>query len=147
MLKKMSILLILCFAIALVFIPSLKAAETTTATTECDSQKEICHYTKSTTETTEYDEDKHSIQCENGDGTSIKDLIDKYWTWIMILAPIALILLISVDMLKSILSSNEDGLKKAGKNAINRTIAVIVLLFLPYILELVLGWFGLELCF
>lgn len=93
------------------------------------------------------DSDKKSVQCDSGGPNSLKSLIHKYWSWIIILAPIALIILIAVDMLKAIVSSDAEQLNKSGKAAIRRTIAVVILLFLPSLLELVLGWFHLELCF
>lgn len=87
-------------------------------------------------------DEEGTIQCD-GD---LKDLINKYWKWVTILSPIALMILIIFDFIKAIVSSNEDQLKKSAQNALKRTIAVIVLLLLPFILETILGWFGLELC-
>lgn len=64
----------------------------------------------------------------------------------MILAPVALMLLISIDFVKAIMSSDADMLKKSSYAALKRTIAVVVLLMLPVILNLLLGWFGIEFC-
>ena len=91
--------------------------------------------------------DSKKVGCDSGDGdTTISELIEKYWSWIMILAPVALMLLISIDFVKAIMSSDADMLKKSSYAALKRTIAVVVLLMLPVILNLLLGWFGIEFC-
>ena len=77
----------------------------------------------------------------------IQKLIDKYWKWLTILAPVALILLITIDFLKAVVASDENQLSKSANNALKRTIAVVVLLVLPALLKMILGWFGLNLCF
>lgn len=91
--------------------------------------------------------DSQKVGCDSGDGdTTISELIEKYWSWIMILAPVALMLLISIDFVKAIMSSDTDMIKKSSSAALKRTIAVVVLLMLPVILNLLLGWFGIEFC-
>ena len=77
----------------------------------------------------------------------IQKLIDKYWKWLTILAPVALILLITIDFLKAVVASDENQLSKSANNALKRTIAVVVLLVLPALLKMILGWFGFNLCF
>lgn len=78
---------------------------------------------------------------------TIQDLLSKYWSWVMILAPIGSIFLITFDFVKPIISSNEDALKKASSNAIKRTIALVILLMLPVITNIIFGLFGIETCF
>lgn len=90
-----------------------------------------------------------SYNIENGNigcTTTIQDIVDEYWKYIMILAPVGLILLITFDFVKAITSSSDDQLKKSSNDALKRTIATVVLLMLPVLLKLVLGWFGIELC-
>ena len=82
-----------------------------------------------------------AIECKD-----IASLINKYWKYIMVLAPVALILLVTVDFTKAIIGSDADALKKASKAAVNRTIAVVALCMLPFILGMILSWFDLELC-
>ncbi len=81
------------------------------------------------------------------DCDSFRDLILKYWTWIIVLAPILTIVVISLDLLGAIISSDPEKLNKVGNNAIKRMAALIILLFLPYILEIVFGWFNFGFCF
>lgn len=91
--------------------------------------------------------DSQKIGCDSGDGDiTISEFINKYWSWIMILAPVSLMLLISIDFVKAVMSSDTEMLKKSSSAALKRTIAVVALLMLPVILNLVLGWFGIEIC-
>lgn len=83
------------------------------------------------------------LECDN----DLKDLIQKYWGWVMILGPIGLMILISIDFVKAVVSSDADMLKKSGLAVFKRTLALVILLFTPFILNLVLGWFGINLCF
>ena len=83
-----------------------------------------------------------------------KDILNKYWTWVMVIMPILTILLISFDTLKVIISSDPDGgggkdgnsmtLPKVASNAIKRMTALIVLMLLPYLIDIIFGWFGLS---
>lgn len=84
------------------------------------------------------------ITCENS--ASLVDLINSYWGIIMIVAPVGLILLVVLDFVKAITSDNADALKKAGSSAIKRTVAVVILVFLPLILSILLSWFGIDFC-
>ena len=77
---------------------------------------------------------------------SVKDLIDEYWSIVMVLVPIVLMLLISIDFIKALTANDQEQLKKSGNSAIKRTIAAVILLMLPALLSMILGWFGLELC-
>lgn len=74
------------------------------------------------------------------------EFINKYWTWIIVLAPILTIVVIAIDLLGAIISSDAEKLKKVGNNSIKRMAALVILLFLPYILDIVFGWFNLDFC-
>lgn len=89
-----------------------------------------------------YDIESGNIGCTQ----DIKDLINDYWKYIMILAPTGLILLIVVDFVKALTSSDVDQLKKSANTALKRTISTVVLLMLPLLLGMVLEWFGIDLC-
>ena len=81
--------------------------------------------------------------CEEHD---IKDFIDSYWKVLVIAAPGLLIMMISIDFFKAVMSSDEDLIKKASTNAIKITAAMIILLLLPYILRMIFGWAGFDFC-
>ena len=76
----------------------------------------------------------------------IRRFIDDYWKIFVISAPGLLIMMISIDFFKAVMSSDEDLIKKASNNAIKRTAATIILLMLPYILRMIFGWAGLDIC-
>ena len=87
----------------------------------------------------------NNLECDQ----QIRDLIKKYWKWVVFLTPLLLIVMIVVDFLKAMTSGDADAIKKSTDNAIKRVIAAIVLLALPWIITVVFTWFGLEnyLCF
>lgn len=88
-----------------------------------------------------YDPSNSSVKCKD-----ISTIVDKYWKYVTILVPIALILLIVFDLIKAITASNDEQLKKSANAAFKRTIATVILLMLPILLDMLLGWFGLDLC-
>ena len=78
---------------------------------------------------------------------SLSYLIDKYWAWVFVLIPIALLIFISLDFLKAFFSGKSDDMKKASSNAIKRVIAALLLMLTPVIVKAVFGIFGLTFCF
>lgn len=91
-----------------------------------------------------YDPSESDVECSD-----ISSLVNKYWKYVMILVPIVLILLITIDFLKPIISSDTDKtdqLKNSANQAVKRTIATVILLILPALLSVILKWFGLKLC-
>lgn len=78
--------------------------------------------------------------------SDVSSLVNKYWKYVMILVPVVLILLITIDFVKAIVASDADQLKKTSSTALKRTLAAVILLILPALLSVVLNWFGLELC-
>lgn len=81
--------------------------------------------------------------------TSLRDLINKYWKWVVFITPLLLIVMMTIDFLKAMSSGDSDAIKKSSNNAIKRVIAAIILLALPWAITVVFTWFGLEnyLCF
>lgn len=77
---------------------------------------------------------------------SINDMFDYFWPYVMIIIPILLIIMMSIDFFKSMISNDADAIKKAGSGAVKRTIAAVVLLALPVILRYIFGLFGLDFC-
>ena len=64
----------------------------------------------------------------------------------MIIVPILLIVMITIDFFKALAKGDSDSIKKAGNNTIKRAISAVVLLALPALLGLIFSWFGLDLC-
>lgn len=81
--------------------------------------------------------------CDN----NLKEIIKKYWKWVMFLTPILLIVMITLDFLKAMTSGDSDSIKKSSNDAFKRVIAAIVLIMLPWALSVIFGWFGLNICF
>ncbi|CDA80574.1 unknown [Clostridium sp. CAG:594] len=78
--------------------------------------------------------------------TEVSDLIHDYWKYVMIIVPILLIVMITIDFFKALAKGDSDSIKKAGNNTVKRTIAAVVLLALPALLGLIFSWVGLDLC-
>lgn len=96
--------------------------------------------------------------CKEGDTLGKKDkngndiltfrgLLKKYWSWVTFLVPFALIGFISYDFIRAVTSNDSDAVKKSSSNAFKRVIAAILLLLLPYLVYVIMGWFGLTFCF
>lgn len=70
-----------------------------------------------------------------------------YWLqWILdiikYVAIAALLILSTFDFIKAIISNDKDALKKAGTTAAKRFIFVVILFFLPIIIDLIMRLFG-----
>lgn len=78
--------------------------------------------------------------------TEVSGLIHDYWKYVMIIVPILLIVMITIDFFKALAKGDSDSIKKAGNNTIKRVISAVVLLALPALLGLIFSWFGLDLC-
>lgn len=80
--------------------------------------------------------------CDN----DLNNFITKYWGIIMALSPALLILMTSIDFFKAIVSGDADKIKKSSSDALKRTLAFILLLFLPFIVNKLFSWIGIKLC-
>ncbi len=78
--------------------------------------------------------------------TEVSGLIHDYWKYVMVIVPILLIVMITIDFFKALAKGDSDSIKKAGNNTIKRAIAAVVLLALPALLGLIFSWVGLDLC-
>lgn len=74
----------------------------------------------------------------------IMTFVDKYWGWVLILAPVGLIVLGAMDFVKATASGDNDAIKKASSHFIKRAIAVVLLFLLKPLLKMVFTIFGLE---
>ena len=87
--------------------------------------------------------DVYKVKCDD----KIRNLINEYWKYVMFLTPLLLIVMMTIDFVKAMSSGNADAIKKCSNDAIKRVIAAVILLALPWALNVVFGWFGLEICF
>ena len=72
-------------------------------------------------------------------GKELIQEINNVFDVIRIAAPIAFLLLTSLDFAKVVFEDNKDGLDKAKKNFLRRGAAVLIIFFAPIILNLILG--------
>ena len=82
------------------------------------------------------------VDC-NGEYTLLKEFLDDIFLLIKIAAPVLVIVLSTIDYVKSIASANADALKKTNKKTVMRLIIGLFIFLLPYILELLFQLFGL----
>ena len=126
---------------------TLSESETTTkidgnkAGEEKTADHSVTFASAKTTPSKIYDLDEKKVECKD-----ISDLVTEYWKYIVLLTPVVLILLMTVDFVKAVVASDGDQLKKSANTALKRTIATVILLMLPLILKILLDWFGIPLC-
>ncbi|MEG2351201.1 MAG: hypothetical protein RSA10_01955 [Bacilli bacterium] len=83
------------------------------------------------------------LTCDN----DLKSLINEYWRYVILFAPMLLMVMITIDFVKAtVINNSQEQLKKAVNDAIKRTIATVLLLALPLLLSVILGFFGLSVC-
>lgn len=76
--------------------------------------------------------------------SELMDFIRDYWGWIIILAPMLLMLMGTIDFIKALASNDADAMSKAVSSFIKRTIATLLLSFLPMIMNTLFDIFGLA---
>lgn len=72
------------------------------------------------------------------------DMIKEILSWIRIIGPILVILLISLDLASAVMSQDNDALSKAQKKIIPRLIGTALLFFVPTIVRAILGLKGVN---
>lgn len=98
----------------------------------------------------DFGDDLTENTCEAVLGTSVVEFIQMVFNYIKILGPILVILFSSIDFTKSILSSDEENMKKTQKKFAVRLLCAVALYFLPLIatliINLVFGTSGNQVC-
>lgn len=98
---------------------------------------------KTTTEKKIYSECE-SVLGDVNDEESVAWLLQKLLNYIKILGPTIAIVMGSIDFTKAILASDEEHMKKTQKSFVNRLIAAILLFFIPLLVSILLGFFGIT---
>lgn len=105
---------------------------------------------KSMTQTSGNATEDESSECEETvfgcveDEDSVAWLLQKLLNYIKILGPTIAIVMGSLDFAKAIISSDEDNMKKSQRKFIQRIIAAVLLFFIPLLVEVLLGMFGIT---
>ncbi len=92
------------------------------------------------------DEDGNIITGQGTSCTDVSNLIHEYWSYVMVIVPILLIIMITIDFFKALAKGDSESIKKAGNNTVKRSIAAVVLLALPALLGIIFDLVGLDLC-
>ena len=83
----------------------------------------------------------------NSDGSksekSLKIILDGIFALMKILAPVITIVLTVIDYIKSLTNNSSESIKKANIRMVKRVAITILVVFLPYLLELLFNIFGL----
>lgn len=78
------------------------------------------------------------------DENSVAWLIQRLLNYIKILGPMIAIVLGSIDFAKAIITSDEENMKKAQTKFVYRLIAALLLFFVPFLTQILLGLFGIT---
>lgn len=65
-------------------------------------------------------------------------------TIIQWVAPIILIIIGSIDMVKAIIAGKEDEIKKHQQTLIKRLISAVIIFLIPLLVSIIMGWVGNE---
>ena len=76
--------------------------------------------------------------CQGIFGNELLGEIKSVLKIIQIVSPIILLLLTSLDFAKVIFSDSKDGLDKAKNNFLKRGVAILIIFFAPFIINLIL---------
>lgn len=92
-------------------------------------------------------DDDIDTDCESIFGDSTDSQYPAYWMqWILnimkYVAIAALLILSTFDFIKALVSNDKDALKKAGMTTAKRFIFVVILFFLPIIVDFIMHLFG-----
>lgn len=85
------------------------------------------------------------------DPDSLAHMINTALGWLRILAPILVIVFGSIDLLKAVIASNSDQMKKAQSTLIKRIFIAVALFFVPTLVNIILdvasASFGMDMCY
>lgn len=80
---------------------------------------------------------------------SIKKIVKELWGYLILVSPMLVIIMGTIDFVKALGSNDNDAIKKSSTSFIKRIIALCILMYLPMLIKVVFSWVGLEsaLCF
>ncbi len=85
-----------------------------------------------------------SVLGDINDESSVAWLLQKLLNYIKILGPTIALALGSIDFVKAIISSDDEQMKKTEVKFIKRVVAALVLFFIPLLVSVLLGMFGIT---
>lgn len=118
----------------------LTQAQKEEATQNAQNAKRTFTSIASTATITRYDPGPNVINCDSLIDENLKAVIQLVLKWVRIIAPILLIILMSVDFGQAVISQDQDAMKKATSKAVKRAIAAIALFFVPLLVSVMINW-------
>lgn len=87
---------------------------------------------------------KDSLLGDPNDEDSVAWLIQKVLNWLKIIGPVIVIIFSSIDYLRALIQSDEETMTKLNKKLITRIVLVLLLFFVPTLVNAVLALFNLT---
>ena len=82
------------------------------------------------------------VTCTDSGILAISKVIKNFFYWIQIIGPIIALVALSINITKSVSTNDKSNIKKYQKNMINSLIAMAMLFFLPYIMDISMQLIG-----
>lgn len=84
------------------------------------------------------------VDCSEESLYSVFVIVRFILTVIQWVAPIILIIIGSIDMVKAIIAGKEDEIKKNQQTLIKRLISAVIIFLIPLLVSIIMGWVGNE---
>lgn len=84
------------------------------------------------------------VECTESSLYSVFVIVRFILTIIQWVAPIILIIIGSIDMVKAIIEGKEDEIKKHQQTLIKRLISAVIIFLIPLLVSIIMGWVGNE---
>lgn len=80
---------------------------------------------------------------------SIREIVKELWGYLILLTPILVMVMGTIDFVKALGKNDSDAIKKSSVSFIKRVIALCILMYLPLLIRIIFTWFGIQdsLCF
>lgn len=82
------------------------------------------------------------VNCDEDSLYSVFVIVRFILTVIQWVAPIILIIIGSIDMVKAIIAGKEDEIKKNQQTLIKRLISAVIIFLIPLLTSIIMGWVG-----
>ena len=80
------------------------------------------------------------VECTEASLYSVFVIVRFILTIIQWVAPIILIIIGSIDMVKAIIAGKEDEIKKHQQTLIKRLISAVIIFLIPLLVSIIMGW-------
>ena len=77
-------------------------------------------------------------------GKDLSRILKDIYSWILIMVPVVVLALCTVDMAKAVMAQDENGMVTARQRAIKRIIAGVIVFFVPIVVDMLLDVIGIS---